>query len=36
LALTDFIAFDDAIQAAKDTTDEQETLMIVTADHSHV
>lgn len=35
-ALTDTIAFADAVQAAVDATDPEETLIIVTADHSHV
>ena len=35
-ALTDAIAFADAVQAAVDATDPEETLIIVTADHSHV
>ncbi len=35
-ALTDAIAFADAVQAAVDSTDPEETLIIVTADHSHV
>ncbi len=35
-ALTDTIAFADAIQAAVDATDSSETLIIVTADHGHV
>ncbi|HBY85054.1 MAG TPA: alkaline phosphatase [Colwellia sp.] len=35
-ALTDTIAFADAVQAAVDNTDPEETLIIVTADHSHV
>ena len=35
-ALTDTIEFSDAIQAAVDSTDEAETLIIVTADHGHV
>lgn len=34
-ALVDGIAFDDAIAAALDMTDPAETLIIVTADHSH-
>lgn len=35
-ALTDAIAFADAVQAAVDSTDPEDTLIIVTADHSHV
>jgi alkaline phosphatase len=35
-ALTDTIAFADAVQAAVDATNPEETLIIVTADHSHV
>ncbi|ALO35654.1 alkaline phosphatase [Colwellia sp. MT41] len=35
-ALTDTIAFADAIQAAVEATNPAETLIIVTADHSHV
>lgn len=35
-ALTDTIAFSDAVQAAMDATDSSDTLIIVTADHSHV
>lgn len=35
-ALTDTIAFADAVEAAMNATNEQETLIIVTADHSHV
>lgn len=35
-ALTDTIAFADAVQAAVDNTDPSETLILVTADHSHV
>ncbi|MCC2606370.1 alkaline phosphatase [Planctobacterium marinum] len=35
-ALTDAIAFADAVQAAMDATDPDETLILVTADHSHV
>jgi len=35
-ALTDTIAFAAAVQAAVDATDPEETLIIVTADHSHV
>lgn len=35
-ALTDTIAFSDAIKAAVDASDMSETLIIVTADHSHV
>ncbi|WP_096087001.1 alkaline phosphatase [Agaribacterium haliotis] len=35
-ALTDTIAFADAVQAAVDATDASETLILVTADHSHV
>lgn len=35
-ALTDAIELSDAVQAAVDATDSSETLIIVTADHSHV
>lgn len=35
-ALTDTIEFAKAVQAAMDATDPEETLIIVTADHSHV
>ena len=35
-ALTDTIEFAEAVQAAVDLTDSDETLIIVTADHSHV
>ncbi len=35
-ALTDTIAFAAAVQAAVDSTDPEETLILVTADHSHV
>ena len=35
-ALTDTIAFAEAVQAAVDSVDMSETLIIVTADHSHV
>ena len=35
-ALTDTIAFSEAVQAAMDATNPAETLIIVTADHSHV
>ena len=35
-ALTDTIAFSNAIKAAVDASDMEETLIIVTADHSHV
>ena len=35
-ALEDGIAFADAVQAARDMTDAADTLIIVTADHSHV
>ena len=35
-SLTDGVAFADAIQVALDMTDSQNTLIIVTADHSHV
>ncbi|MBA6225929.1 alkaline phosphatase [Colwellia sp. MB02u-18] len=35
-ALTDAIAFADAVQAAVEATNPEETLIIVTADHSHV
>lgn len=34
-ALTDTVAFDDAIKAALDKTNAEETLIIVTADHAH-
>jgi len=34
-ALTDTIAFADAVQAALDLTDAKDTLIVVTADHSH-
>ncbi|TDR41155.1 alkaline phosphatase [Tahibacter aquaticus] len=34
-ALTDTIAFSDAIQAAMDDTDAADTLIVVTSDHSH-
>ncbi|HZI20848.1 MAG TPA: alkaline phosphatase [Pyrinomonadaceae bacterium] len=35
-ALTDTIALSDAVRAAVEKTDERETLIVVTADHSHV
>ena len=35
-ALDDTVALDDAIARALDLTDEEETLIIATADHSHV
>ncbi len=35
-ALTDTIAFSEAVEVALEKTDERETLIIVTADHSHV
>lgn len=35
-ALTDTIALSDAVRAAAEATNEQDTLIIVTADHSHV
>jgi alkaline phosphatase len=35
-ALSDTVAFDQAIRTAMDMTDPQETLIVVTADHSHV
>ena len=35
-ALSDFVAFDEAVDAALKKTNEEETLTIVTADHSHV
>ena len=35
-ALEDTLAFADAVQAAVDSTDPEETLILVTADHSHV
>jgi alkaline phosphatase len=35
-ALTDTIAFSDAIRAAASMTDQNDTLILVTADHSHV
>ena len=34
-SLNEFVAFDDAIQKAVDMTSESDTLIIVTADHSH-
>jgi alkaline phosphatase len=34
-ALTDTVAFADAVQAAMDATDAKDTLIVVTADHSH-
>ena len=36
LALADTVAFSDAVQTAMDMTDDNDTLIIVTADHSHV
>ena len=36
LALNDYVAFDNAVQVAKDMVDTDETLLITTADHSHV
>lgn len=35
-ALTDYVAFDEAISQGLQITDESETLSVVTADHSHV
>ena len=35
-ALVDTVAFSDAVQKAVDITDEDDTLIVVTADHSHV
>ena len=35
-ALEDTVAFSDAVQKAVDMTDEEDTLIVVTADHSHV
>ena len=35
-ALEDTVAFSDAVQKAVDLTDEDDTLIVVTADHSHV
>ena len=35
-ALTDFVVFDEAIGAALHETDSSETLIVCTADHSHV
>ncbi len=35
-ALEEVNAFSDAVQKAKDMTNEQDTLLVVTADHSHV
>ena len=35
-ALDDFVAFDQAIAKAKSMTNKEETLTVVTADHSHV
>ena len=32
----DTVAFSDAVQKAVDITDEDDTLIVVTADHSHV
>ncbi len=34
-ALEDTVAFDDAVKAALDLTDKEDTLIVVTADHSH-
>ncbi|MDA1074669.1 MAG: alkaline phosphatase [Proteobacteria bacterium] len=34
-AMTDMTALDDAVQVAKDLTDPEDTLILVTADHSH-
>merc|ERR1712212_1340722 len=34
-SLNDFMGFDDAIQRAKEMTSESDTLIVVTADHSH-
>lgn len=36
LALADTVAMDDAIGVAKEMTAEEDTLIVVTADHSHV
>ena len=36
LALTDFVAFDGAVDSALHKTSEDDTLIVVTADHSHV
>jgi alkaline phosphatase len=35
-ALNDTVAFQDAVALAQEMTDEEDTLIIVTADHSHV
>lgn len=35
-ALNDFVIFDEAVAEAVHLTDEEETLIVVTADHSHV
>ncbi|EDY82603.1 alkaline phosphatase family protein, putative [Verrucomicrobiia bacterium DG1235] len=35
-ALVDTVAFSDAVRGAREATDEEDTLIIVTADHSHV
>lgn len=34
-SITDWVAFDDAIQKALDMTSESDTLIVITADHSH-
>ena len=36
LALTDTLAFDDAVAVAAVETSQEDTLLVVTADHSHV
>ena len=36
LALEEVVGFDEAIQRAVEVTDSSETLIVVTADHSHV
>lgn len=36
LALGDTVAFSDAVQRALDLTSENDTMLVVTADHSHV
>ena len=35
-ALADTVAFDEAVKKAIDLTNDEETLIVVTADHSHV
>ena len=35
-ALSETVALSDAVQTAMDLTDEDDTLIVVTADHSHV